>query len=90
MKETAGCLLLPFRKTWEFCFIWGWGTSFYLVTAFSRILHLIFFFVFFLGLHPWHMEVPRLGVESELQLLAYHSNARSQRLTLQLMATLDP
>ena len=20
---------------------------------------------------PWHMEVPRLGVESELQLLAY-------------------
>ena len=27
--------------------------------------------VFFLGLHPWHMEVPRLGVKSELQLLAY-------------------
>ena len=28
----------------------------------------------------WHMEVPRLGVESELQLLAYvaaHSNAGS-------------
>ena len=23
------------------------------------------------GLHPWHMEVPRLGVESEPQLLAY-------------------
>ena len=30
-----------------------------------------FFFLFFLGLHPRHMEVPRLGVESELQLLAY-------------------
>ena len=28
------------------------------------------FFVF-LGPHPQHMEVPRLGVESELQLLAY-------------------
>ena len=28
-------------------------------------------FFFFLGWHPWHMEVPRLGVESELQLLAY-------------------
>ena len=28
----------------------------------------IYFFVFlpFLGLLPWHMEVPRLGVESEL------------------------
>ena len=25
----------------------------------------------FLGPHLWHMEVPRLGVESELQLLAY-------------------
>ena len=32
---------------------------------------LFFFFFFFLGLHLWHMEVPRLGVESELQLTAY-------------------
>ena len=31
-----------------------------------------FFFLFcFLGPHPWHVEVPRLGVESELQLPAY-------------------
>ena len=29
-----------------------------------------FFFVF-LGRHPQHMEVPRLGVQSEPQLLAY-------------------
>ena len=29
------------------------------------------FFCLFLGLHPWHMEVPRLGVQSELQPLAY-------------------
>ena len=28
------------------------------------------FFFFFLGWHLWHMEVPRLGVWSELQLLA--------------------
>ena len=35
-------------------------------------MELIFcLFVCFLGPHPWHMEVPRLGVESELQLLAY-------------------
>ena len=26
----------------------------------------IFFFFFFLGPNPWHLEVPRLGVESEL------------------------
>ena len=31
----------------------------------------IFFFFFFLGLHLQHMEVSRLGVELELQLLAY-------------------
>ena len=42
-----------------------------------------FFFVFFffiLGLHLKHIEVPRLGVELELQLPAYsraHSNAGS-------------
>ena len=30
-----------------------------------------FFFFGFLGLHPRHMEVPRLGVQSELQLPAY-------------------
>ena len=28
--------------------------------------HFFFFFLFFLGLHPWHMEIPRLGVESEV------------------------
>ena len=32
----------------------------------------VFVFVFCcLGLHQWHMEVPRLGVELELQPLAY-------------------
>ena len=37
-------------------------------------LSCFFLFVFlfcFLGLHLWHMEVPRLGTESELQLQAY-------------------
>ena len=39
----------------------------------SRKQHCPFFFFFFsfLRLHPWHMEIPRLGVESELQLLVY-------------------
>ena len=32
---------------------------------------LLFAFFFFFGLHPRHMEIPRLGVESELQLQAY-------------------
>ena len=32
---------------------------------------LFFFFPTFLGLSLWRMEIPVLGVESELQLLAY-------------------
>ena len=31
----------------------------------------LFIFLAFLGPLPWHMEDPRLGVKSELQLLAY-------------------
>ena len=34
--------------------------------------------LFFLGPHPWYMEVPRLGVESELQLLAYTTAIATQ------------
>ena len=48
------------------------------------------FLYLFLGLHPQHMEVSRLGVQSELQL---HNNAGSEpRLppTPQLTATPDP
>ena len=50
----------------------------------------------FLGLHPQHMEVPKLGVESDQQLLTLchrHSNVRSEphlQPTPQLKATLDP
>ena len=36
----------------------------------SCLCGFVLFFVF-LGPHPQHMDVPRLGVESELQLLAY-------------------
>ena len=37
-----------------------------------------FFFFCFLGLNLWHMEVPRLGVELELQLLAYTTVTSTQ------------
>ena len=36
----------------------------------KRDRSLFFFFSVFLGPHPWHMEVPRLGVKLELQLPA--------------------
>ena len=44
--------------------------------------HSIFFSFFFLRPHPWHLEVPRLGVESELQLLAYTTVTAMQDLSL--------
>ena len=41
-------------------------------TNITSLFYLFFFWSFvFLGPHLWHMEVPRLGVESELQLPAY-------------------
>ena len=52
--------------------------SFYLSIIYFLFLSLSHFDI--LGPYPGHMEVPRLGVESELQLPAYttaHSNARS-------------
>ena len=46
---------------------------------FSFLLFLLLFlFLFFLGPHLWHMEVPRLKVESELQLPAYTAAAAMQ------------
>ena len=61
---------------------------------------IIFFFFWsflpFLGPPPWHMEVPRLGVKSELQPPAsglHHSNAGSEphlQPTSQLMTTPHP
>ena len=37
----------------------------------STFQGLFFFLFFFLGPHPWHMEVPRLEIELELQLPDY-------------------
>ena len=60
--------------------MWGWGSNSYLCSDPSHCGQiLLFFFLFslfvclfvFLGPHPRHMEVPRLGVKLELQLLAY-------------------
>ena len=41
-------------------------------------LYIFFLLLFFLGPHPRHMEIPRLGIESELQLLAYPTATATQ------------
>ena len=47
----------------------GAGGTYLEVVSLSRIF--FFFFLVLLGLHLWHMEVPRLGVKLELLLPAY-------------------
>ena len=53
-----------------FCFAFYFFTVFFFLLILTRNLSrpCFFFFLFcFLGLHPQHMEVSRLGVELELQ-----------------------
>ena len=47
------------------------GFLLHIVKVYSWHLYFLFYFFFFLGPHPWHMEVPRLGVKVELQMPAY-------------------
>ena len=46
-------------------------SSFWMTQSLSILLLLLLLLFCFLGPHPWSMEVPRLGVELELQLQAY-------------------
>ena len=43
----------------------------YLFKSFAHFYFIYLFVIIFLRLYPWHMEVPKLGVESEIQLWAY-------------------
>ena len=45
------------------------------------MLFFFFFFFLFLGPHPWHLEVPRLGVILELQLPAYTTATATRDLS---------
>ena len=69
-----------------------WGKQNETKSASSRFD--FFFFFGFLGPHLWHMEVPRLGVDSKLQRLCHnHSKLGSKphlRPKPQFMVTPDP
>ena len=56
---------------WTGGWVGGWTGQMDRTTHTVPLSRMLFsFFVLFLGLHLQHMEVPRLGVESELQLPA--------------------
>ena len=44
----------------------------------NKSINIHFFLSFFFGPQTWHIEVPRLGVESELQLPAYATATATQ------------
>ena len=46
--------------------------------TFGEFILLFIYLFFFLEPHPRHMKVPRLRVETELQLLAYTTDALSE------------
>ena len=50
---------------------WVQNIALYLVIQVFLGVFLFLFLFYFLRPHLWHMEIPRLGAESELQLLAY-------------------
>ena len=85
----------PKREIGFFHFAWGSGRN--LGALFISQLRFFFFFGL-LGLQPWHVEVPRLGVQSELQprqigalsrtYTTAHGNARS--LTHRVRPGIEP
>ena len=48
----------------------GYNFRTFYIFQYIQYIFFSFFFFFFLGPHPRHMEVPRLGVELEVQLPA--------------------
>ena len=61
---------------------WDFILEIFVLEAKQILVVTIFFFFVFLGPHPQHMEVPRLGVELELQLPAYPTATAMPDLSL--------
>ena len=61
----------PYCSVYTLLSCWLLGPCLHLRYHDHDLLFTFFFFFCFLGLHPWHMEVPKRGVELELQLPAY-------------------
>ena len=72
MLDFQSFITLNLSSTCYISFLHSFKDFFSSIIQFSLAVSFFFFFFFcFLGLYPWHMEVPRLGVKSELQLQAY-------------------
>ena len=57
------------------------STDMYIFSFKNDIILFLFYFFAFLGPHPRHMEVPRLGVELKLQLTTYTTATETRDLS---------
>ena len=75
-------LILCYIHAWtDICSTTYLNDSFKLEIIFPQNSGWFFFCLFFLGPHLRHMEAPRLGVQSELQLPAYSTATATQDLS---------
>ena len=63
-SASLGFVALEELQPWEA--MWALALTIYSNISMNNISQNNLFFVFFLGLHPRHMDVPRLGVKSEM------------------------
>ena len=76
----------PFNVSISWILWWQSLSTFattFLLSRGYRILgfvFVLFFLLVFVGLHPWHMEVPRLGVESELHTCQFTSQPQQRQM----------
>ena len=70
MAVTEGCCYL--KTSFYYCKIHSkFPLQVYRLSVFKVYLFFFLFFFFFLQTHLQHMKIPRIGVESELQLTVY-------------------
>ena len=60
------------------------------IMRYFELIIIIIIIICFLGPHLWHMEIPSLGVKSELQLSAYTTATATRDPTLSVTYTTAP
>ena len=80
-KVIPGCCLIFWVVSWENSLALEALYRHLALAVFLFQSYHVFFSFFFLGLHLWHMEVPRLGVKLDLQLPVYTTATATQDLS---------
>ena len=76
LMSSNSFLVESFQNFWHVVLSFSFSSKYFWISLFisslnSKLFYSMFLIYLFFGLPPWDMEVPRLGVELELQPLAY-------------------